>query len=59
MYANNKMSWWLYIIGLLIVIATHIYMFVSGLPAEQMSAHAILNIVAAILLVAGWLTRKA
>ena len=53
------MSWWLYIIGLLIVIATHIYMFVSGLPAEQMPAHAILNIVAAILLATGWLTRKA
>jgi len=59
MYANNKLSWWMYLIGLAIVLVTHIYMLAVGLPAEQMGAHAMLNIVAGILLMAGWLTRKA
>ncbi len=59
MYANNKMSWWLYMVGLLIVVASHIYMLTVGLPAEQMTAHAVLNLVAGVLIAAGWLTRKA
>lgn len=58
MYANNKLSWWLYGIGLLIVFGTHVYMLVASLPAEQMMAHAILNLFAGVLLAAGWLSRK-
>jgi hypothetical protein len=59
MYANNKMSWWLYMVGLFIVLVTHIYMLAYGLPQEQMSAHASLNLLAAVLLASGWLSRKA
>lgn len=60
MYANNKMSWWLYLVGLVIVLGSHIYMLsMGGLASEEMNAHAILNVVAGVLLAAGWLTRKA
>ncbi len=52
---HSKLSWWLYGIGLVIVLGTHIYMLVAGLPVEQMMPHAVLNIVAAVLLAAGWL----
>jgi len=58
MYTNNKLSWWLYGVGLLIVLGTHVYMLVAGLLPEQMTAHAVLILVAAILLAAGWLSRK-
>lgn len=44
--------------GLLIILATHLYMLTVGLALEQMTAHAILNLIAAGLLAAGWLTRK-
>lgn len=57
MYSNNKLSWWLYGVGLFVVLGTHIYMLTVGLPSEQMTAHAILNIVAVFLLAAGWLKR--
>ncbi len=46
-------------IGLLVVFATHIYMLMYGLTLDQMMGHAGLNIVAGVLLMAGWLTRKA
>jgi len=59
MYSNNKLSWWLYGIGLIIVLGAHIYMLVAGLSQNQMVPHAILNLVAVCLLAAGWLTRKA
>jgi hypothetical protein len=59
MYANNKMSWWMYMIGLLIVIGSHIYVLSGYLGAELVPIHSYLNIVAGILLMAGWLTRKA
>jgi len=59
MYANNKISWWLYMIGLVVVVGTHIYVLTANIPAEQIPAHSILNIVAGVLLMAGWLTRKA
>lgn len=45
-------------IGLFIVFATHIYMLAYGLPQEQMFGHAVLNLVAGILLMSGWLSRK-
>ncbi len=37
-------------IGVAIVVLTHVYMLVAGLPADQMMAHAILNLVAAALI---------
>lgn len=55
MNSRSTLSWWLYGVGLLIVVATHIYMLVAGLPAEQMMPHAVLNLVAAVLLAVGWL----
>lgn len=58
MFSNNKLSWSLYSLGLLIVVATHIYMLVASLPAEQMMAHAVLNLFAGLLLAIGWLSRK-
>lgn len=48
---------WPFAIGLLIVIGTHIYMLVAGLPASQMMPHAVLNLVAAVLMIWGWKKR--
>jgi hypothetical protein len=59
MYANNKMSWWLYVLGLLIVVGSHVYVLMGNVGIELVPAHSYLNIVAGILLAAGWLTRKA
>lgn len=60
MYSNNKLSWWLYGIGLFIVLGTHVYILtVGGLTSDQMTPHAVLNLIAGILLATGWLTRKA
>ena len=58
MYSKNKLSWWLYGVGLFIVFGAHIYMLAAGLTPNQMIPHAILNIVAGFILAAGWLTRK-
>ncbi len=55
MNSYSKSSWWLYGVGLFIVVVTHIYMLVFGLPAEQVAAHSLFNIFAGILLAAGWL----
>ena len=52
---KSKMSWWLYGVGVFIVAATHVYMLALGLPESQMMAHAVANLVAAVLLVSGWL----
>ncbi len=54
MTTKNTLSWWLYGLGLIIVLGTHLYMLVAGLPIDQMNGHAILNLVAAFLLAAGW-----
>ena len=59
MYATNKLSWSLYLLGLVIVVGSHIYMLTAGVPADQMMGHAVINLVAAVLLAAGWLSRKA
>lgn len=59
MYSNNKLSWWLYGLGLVIVMGTHIYMLMAGLAPEQMMGHVVLNLVAGGLLASGWLSRKA
>lgn len=54
----SKLSWWLYGAGLLIVLGTHVYMLmVGGLTPDQMTPHAVLNMVAGLLLAAGWLKR--
>ena len=50
----NAMSRWSFWIGAVIVIATHIYMLVAGLPASMMMGHAILNLVAVALIIFGW-----
>ncbi len=46
-------------LGLIVVFGTHIYMLMGGVTPDQMMGHAIVNLVAAVLLAAGWLTRKA
>jgi len=38
-------------IGMVIVVGTHIYMLLAGLPANQMTAHAIINLVAGGLII--------
>lgn len=43
----HKVVFWL---GIAIVVATHVYMLMSGLPANMMNGHAILNLVAAALI---------
>jgi hypothetical protein len=58
MYSDKKLSWWLYGIGVFIVLVAHAYMLVIGIDPSQMMAHAILNLVAVVLLVSGWLTAK-
>lgn len=58
MYNNNKVSWLLYIAGLAIVLGSHVYMLAAGVPQDQMTGHAVINLVAAGLLVMGWSTRK-
>lgn len=58
MYAHNKLSWWLYGIGLLIVLGTHIFVLMGNLSIELVPVHSYLNIAAGVLLAAGWLTRK-
>ena len=45
---TKKISFW---VGVALVVATHIYMLLSGLPESQMTAHAALNLVAAGLIV--------
>ena len=48
---------WSFWIGLVIVVATHLYMLTLGLPASQMMGHAILNLIAAALIGFGWMKR--
>lgn len=38
-------------LGILVVVVTHVYMLMSGLPVSMMMGHAILNLVAAALIV--------
>ena len=45
---SHKVAFWL---GIGIVVATHIYMLISGLPDSQMMMHAILNLIGAGLIV--------
>lgn len=43
----HKVSFWL---GIAIIVASHIYMLMAGLPSSMMMGHAILNLVAAALI---------
>ena len=45
-------------IGLLIVIGSHIYILTANVGIELVPAHSYLNIAAGIMMMAGWLTRK-
>ena len=59
MYSSNKLSWWLYMIGLFVVIGSHVYILTANVGIELVPAHSYLNIIAGVLLMAGWLSRKA
>ena len=50
---NKKTKNIVFWVGVGIVVATHLYMLVAGLPQSQMMGHAILNLVAAGLVVYG------
>ncbi|MCH8049620.1 hypothetical protein IH979_02820 [Patescibacteria group bacterium] len=54
MQRTKKWIAWSYGIGLLIVIGSHIYMLAYGLPEAQTIPHAVINLVAAVLLAAAW-----
>lgn len=53
-------SWttWFFWIGIIIVLGTHIYMALYGLPPEQMFGHAILNIIAGLCILVAWKKTK-
>ncbi len=53
----SSLSLWSFWIGVAIVLATHVYMLLAGLPASQMTVHAILNLVAAALMIFAWVKR--
>lgn len=58
MIKSNRSQNWFFWIGLLIVIGTHLYMLVLGLPVNQAVPHAIINLVAAGLLVYAWRAQR-
>lgn len=51
---NHQWTQWAFWIGLIIVLGTHIYMIAYGLPPEQMMGHAIINLIAGILMFMAW-----
>ena len=48
---KKKMS---FMFGTTVVLLTHIYMLFAGLPANQIVAHSIINLVAGAALVYSW-----
>ena len=58
MDTNNAWIKWLFIVGVVVVFGTHVYMLIAGLPATQMVPHAIVNLIAACLIVAGWISSR-
>lgn len=44
----KQISFWT---GMVIVVGTHLYMLFAGLPADQMVAHSIINLIAGGLFV--------
>jgi hypothetical protein len=57
MNATSSAARWSFWIGTSLVVATHVYMLVSGLPQSQMMGHAIINLIAAALIVFGRVKR--
>lgn len=57
MVKENKYAAWAYYIGITIVFGTHLYMLGFSIPANQMTAHAVLNLVAGGLLAYSWFGR--
>ena len=51
---SNKLKLGLFWSGIGIVALTHIYLLFAGLPTNQVMAHAILNLVAAGLVIGSW-----
>jgi len=54
---QKKLARWSFWIGAVIVLTTHVYMLVAGLPASQMMGYAILNLIAEALVIFGWMKR--
>jgi len=54
METTSTLKTWFFRLGMLIVVGSHIYLLVYGLPAEQLVAHSIANFVAAGLIGAAW-----
>ena len=50
---ENKKKWSFWI-GMIIVVGTHLYMLVAGLPPGQVVPHSIINLVAAGLFTYSW-----
>ena len=57
MKTSNNLSTWLYGVGILIVVGSHVYMLVAGITEDQIVPHSIANFVAAGLLAFGWFGR--
>ncbi len=55
--SSSSIAMWSFWVGTALVIATHFYMLVVGVPQAQMTAHATLNLIAAALIVFGWMKR--
>jgi len=51
---NDKLRTGLFWVGMAIVVLSHIYMLVVGLPASQVVPHSIANLVAAGLFAYAW-----
>ena len=48
---TKKLKNGLYCVGIVIFLVTHLYMLAYDFPAEQIKPHAILNLVAAALII--------
>jgi hypothetical protein len=55
MKEKNKLKMGTFWAGLGIVALTHIYLLFAGLPSSQVIPHSIINLVAAVLLIYGWI----
>ena len=54
---STKLQVWSYWVGILIIVISHIFMLIQGLPEEQFVSHAILNLVAVLLIGFAWVNR--
>ena len=51
---KKEQKLWAFWIGMAIVVLSHIYMLIAGLPANQAVPHAIVNLVGAGLFAYAW-----